>query len=312
MRIFHWAIFFGMIWGAPRMCAFDGPTRILLLGDSTVITSYLPEDQSYKHALECELKVAAPSSAFEVFNAADNGEFIARYLLSGHYERMRTSQPGADLIVVRFGVNDEKRVGPAEFGVQLEKLLDLLSEDFPGARIILETGIYMDPEHYSSDRNKTLIPYWNKTREIAAKRNLPLSDVYAAMERETAAGNWDLRIRKPGKDTEPVFDGRQDAGRENDRSWFSNVHPNAEGNRVAARELAKCLITSFPERLPSGNARNDRPTKTSADYENLLSFPMERLKEVQKPSWRKAAPPADDLQKAISPATKIPANASRK
>jgi acyl-CoA thioesterase-1 len=278
-------------------------TRILLLGDSTLITTYLPEDDMFSRALERELKTLGLEA--EIFNAADNGEFIARYLLSGAYERMRARQHGADIIVVRFGVNDEKRVPAWEFGRHLEILLDLLDEDFPGARIILETGIYMDPEHYFRDRNQTLIPYWQKTREIAAGRGHMLCDVYAAMERETAKGNWDLRIRRNMPDGSRALDASQDTGREHDKVWFTDVHPNAKGTRLAAGELARCLAEAFPNGFPSGQARRQRNAKSAQEYSDLLAFAPERLLAPANPAWRPGGQTAtDDLQNALNPTDK--------
>lgn len=259
-------------------------TRLLLLGDSTVITSYLPEEEQFHRALGRELGVL--NRDVEICNAADNGEFIARYLFSGAYERMLAIQPGADIVVVRFGVNDEKRMDATEFGGQLDNFLGLLNEDFPGATLILETGIYIDPKHYTSDRNTTLVPYWQKTRDIAARRGLPLSDVYAAMEDATRSGNWDLRIRGNVAGSHRVLDASQDTGRDNDMAWFTDIHPNAAGTRVAAWTLAQCLSGAFPDGLPTGQRRKERLPKIMQDYSAYLAFPPERLPARCAPPWR--------------------------
>lgn len=279
------------------------PTRILLLGDSTVITSYLADEARPQSLLKNSLlNVDTPG---EVINAADNGEFIARYLLSGAYEHMRASTPGADIIVIRFGANDEKRVSPEEFSEQLKILISLLQEDFPGSCIILETGVYMDPKHYSFDRNKTLLPYWEKTREIAEAHHLPCSDVYAAMERATLAGNWDLRIRKTGKNESRVIDASLDDTKATNLAWFSDIHPNTEGVRVSAEELTSCIARTFPDKLPSGNRARERSAKSAEEYTKLLNFTPDRLAEIKNPPWRRGLKneslPADALQQSIRP-----------
>lgn len=277
--------------------------RILLLGDSTVITSYLPEEQRAHRVLEQELKASLPSAACEISNQADNGEFIARYLLSGAYERMRASVTGADIIVVRFGANDEKRVSPDEYGRQLGTFVDLLQTDFPGACVILETGVFMDPAHYSFDRNKTLQPYWQKARDIAKSRGLICCDTYAAMERATRDGQWDQRIRKTPKGDKQVLDASQDAGKEGNRAWFSDIHPNAEGTRVAARELAGCIAAYLHQGTPEPARKNDRPSRSSEDYVSLLNFKPEQLAEIRNPPWRKSLkkdnPAEDNFQQPL-------------
>lgn len=263
-------------------------TRVVLFGGSDVITSYLPEHERYHNVLEGQLQASFPKERFEVINAGDNGEFIARYLISGAYEKMRSQVPGADIVVVRFGGNDEKRVNQNEFRNHLEIFLDLLKTDFPDAIQVLETSIYMDPKHYHFDRNQTLIGYWQQTRDVAKERTLECNDVYAMMEKETLRGNWDLRIRNAPKGQKRVLDASQDTGKENDLKWFSDIHPNAKGVRLAADSLIKTLVRAIPNEWPNGGRKTQRDEPASAYYVSLLSFGPERLKALTPPPWRAA------------------------
>src|SRR5690606_37843598 len=133
-----------------------------------------------------------------------------------------------------------------EYHQQMLKFIELLKTDFPGIAIVLETGIYVDyPRHYTSDRNKSLDPYWEVSRKIAAESGYPLVDYYAVTKQEAAEGNWDIRIRtQAGKQI--ILDASQDAGKENDPKWFTDIHPNPVGVQIAAREEVRVLRTLFP------------------------------------------------------------------
>ncbi|HWL51036.1 MAG TPA: SGNH/GDSL hydrolase family protein [Chthoniobacteraceae bacterium] len=286
-------------------------TRVILFGGSDVITSYLPEDERYHHVAQRLLQASCPGGRFEVLNAGDNGEFIARYLISGAYEKMRSQVSGADIVVVRFGGNDEKRVDQQEFRKHLELFLDLLKADFPDAIQVLETSIYMDPNHYHFDRNQTLTGYWQQTRDVAKERALECNDVYAMMERETLKGNWDLRIRSAPKGQERVLDDRQDAGKENDLRWFSDIHPNAKGVRLAADSLIETLGRAVSRKWPKGGGKASREPRSSSYYISLLSFGPERLKALTPPPWRPTRnaireEALDRLQKPVNPLNREP------
>lgn len=256
--------------------------HVALFGGSSVATTYLPEESKHHAVLEKELAKAYPGQAIKVSNFADNGEFIARYLLRGTYEKHRESVPGIDVAIIRFGANDIKRMDGAEYRGQLEKFIELLKKDFPRIQIILETGMYVDyPAHYSSDRNKKLNPAWQVSRDIAAKDGYPLVDYYETVKVETAAGNWDVRVRTKRKDKPAgerfILDASQDAGKENDPKWFTDIHPNPKGVQMAVREEVKTLKAHFPEKLPSGEKALKREAKSPADYSEYLNFPPGRL-----------------------------------
>lgn len=268
--------------------------RIALFGGSSVLTRYLPEEHRHDTVLMRELAVAYPDQRIEVVNLADNGEYIARYFLRGAYERHRRAQSGIDVAIIRFGTNDQKYMAPQEYRSHLERLIEILQSDFPGVQIVLETGIYLDyPRRYSFDRNAILNPFWQVTRELAEQDGYALTDYYEAVRQETKAGNWDVRVRKHSGGNAPfILDSSQDAGKENDPVWFSDVHPNPEGVLLAVREEVKTLKALFPERLPVGQKAHTRGSRPASWYADYLGFSPERMNR------RRTSAPKDQLQEA--------------
>src|SRR4051812_40636883 len=101
--------------------------RVGLFGGSSVRTSYLPAEVSQTGVLQKELEKAYPAQGVEVTNYADNGEFIARYLVTGTYERHRKEgMQGIDVAIIRFGANDQKRFSAKVYLEQLRRLVELL------------------------------------------------------------------------------------------------------------------------------------------------------------------------------------------
>lgn len=244
-----------------------------LFGGSSVYTSYLPEPAKHHVVLSQQLKSLYPSQSLEVYNLADNGEFIARYLLRETYERHRDLVPGLDVAIIRFGTNDQKRMEVSEYRRHFVRFLDLLMEDFPGVAVFLETGIYLDfPKHYDFNRNAVLNPYWDIAREIASQRGWPLIDYYQRIQTEAEQGNWDVRVRKG-----LIPDASQDQGKENDPSWFTDIHPNPNGVRLAVDEEVSIIRSSFPEALPSGQKKAERQPRRGEEYSEYLGFPFARL-----------------------------------
>lgn len=274
-------------------------SRVILLGGSSVKTSYLPKGTKHEDALKELLQEAYPEQKVEVYNWADNGESIARYFLRETYENDYAGAVGADIAVIRFGTNDQKIMSLEEYHHQLTQLVSVLERDFPGIQVFLETGIYVDfPAHYRHDRNITLVPFWDVSRRIAEERNLPLVDYFTISKNETLKGNWDLRVRaRPAGQKEFVLDGSQDAGKENDPAWFTDIHPNPVGTRLAAAAETESIKAKFPDALPAGNKKSDRPAVSIEAYEELLNFTRDRLPN-KKPA-PKASPNPDDLQAPV-------------
>lgn len=257
----------------------EGVSQVVLLGGSSVFTSYLPDDLKHDAVLQRALDQRYGAGRAEVHNWADNGEFIARFLITGKYEAFRAKAAGVDVFIVRFGTNDAKRTTPVEFGEHLRKLLDLLRQDFPDARFVLEDGLYLDyPSHYTRDRNKEQQPYWAQTRLVAHERNLPFSSLFDLSEKTTKAGLWDLRIRSQ-RNKVITFDDSKDAEHAGDIEWFTDIHPNPAGVKVAVDAEMVALETVFPESLPAGGRKIERPEKGADAYATLLNFEATRLKK---------------------------------
>jgi lysophospholipase L1-like esterase len=251
--------------------------RVVLMGGSSVFTGYLPQEFKHTHILQEALDRHYGAGRAEVLNWADNGLFIARYLLSGQYDRLRHPVDGVDLFIIRFGTNDAKRLSPKEFGGHLRKLLDLLGEDYPDARFILEDGIYVDfPNHYRFDRNQSLAPYWEQTHTVAAERGLAVSRFFEASEKATKAGQWDLRIRRH-RDGSITLDDSKDAEHVGDVDWFTDIHPNPLGVRVAVDAEMAAVKELFPDALPTGGRKSAPLPRTPEFYSAFLGFAPEDL-----------------------------------
>ncbi len=268
---------------------------VALFGASSMRTSYLPKGQQHHDLLKAALSKAAPEYTFEVLNWADDGEFIPRYLIKGRYDRHLKRGIRPDVAIIRFGVNDQKYCDPREFAGQLETFIDLLIEDFPGIAILLETGMYVDfPAHYHYDRESVLSAYWKAARAVAEKRGFPVVDFHAVSKKETLAGNWDLRIRLTDRKTEPyVFDNRLDAERGHNTVWFSDIHPNPEGARLAVETEVPVLLSWLKERKAATASRTFGQPR---DYTALLDFPPERFTRKHRGNT-----PTDYLQDPVDP-----------
>lgn len=253
------------------------PSRIVLLGDSTYITSYLPGNVSHTAQLQEALDRRYGAGRAEVVNWADNGEYIARFLLTGKYDRLRAKAGGVDVFLMRYGVNDAKRLTPEEFGEHVKRFIEILQKDYPDAKFVLEDGIYVDsPAHYQGERNRKEAPYWEQTRRIAGERGFPLSAFFERSKAETLAGNWDLRIRRQ-IDGVVVMDASKDGEHAGDAFWFTDIHPNAEGVRVAVAAEMAVIEEQFPEKLPTGGRKAATVERTKEEYASLLNFSPDRL-----------------------------------
>jgi lysophospholipase L1-like esterase len=239
--------------------------RILLLGDS--LFDCHEGENRIEHRMQEKLTALRRGVKWEVVNLARGGMWIgpadatdvrgvAEPLFatetSGWYFEARKRCPKADVVVVEFSGNDGKVYSPEVFGQKLSALCDRVAKDYPGAKIVLATGMYLDPKHsagYYQDvsrvegfrmgesRNKYLHPYFEQTRRIAKQRGYALADLCARIKAETEAGNWDLRIR-----ADESLDASKDAERPNDMHWFDNIHPNYHGLDVMADAVAKTIL----------------------------------------------------------------------
>ncbi len=222
----------------------------MLLGDCTVATTYLPYHARSEAVLARLLQGQYPDDQLAIINEGLDSETAAAFLR--RYDRTFARHPQPDYLLIRYGVNDRREYGVASFALQLAELVQRLQSDFPAARIVLETGIFVDyPDHYEFDRNTVLAPIYAVVRALAAAEALPLVDIYARMQRETAAGNWDLRVRGYGVVDEdiPVLGAGQDHLHAGDVRWFTNIHPNPAGVAAIAAEQAAVFAQHWPTTL---------------------------------------------------------------
>lgn len=224
--------------------------HVLMIGDCTLATSYMPLPYKNECVLEAKLRALYPGDACVVTNEGLDGETVAQFLK--RYERTLKRNARPDYVLIRYGVNDRKAYGVDGFRARMNELVDRLQSDLPGVRILLETGMYVDyPAHYEFDRNPILQPIYNVVRELGRQRGLPLVDVYERMRRETEQGNWDLRVRGYGVVDEeiPVLGPGQDHLHVGDVRWWTNIHPNPRGIAVIADEEARVMQQHWPATL---------------------------------------------------------------
>ncbi|MFH1760307.1 MAG: GDSL-type esterase/lipase family protein [bacterium] len=248
---------------------FTREIKILLLGDSTVETIYLPSQSKLEILLKQKLLELYPDNTYTVINVALSGEGVGPFWkldtrpgktpyrglmtnqdlppviagtmqkYNGRFHSLMMKYTEFDYITVRYGHNDPKYIihNPPEayFKQTLLDLVDSIRTYVPNTTIILETGIYNDPAHSIYGSNTS---YFDKTREAALEKKTLMADVYEEMVKETEKGNWDLRMRAgnilgtPQLDLQHMSDGKE---------WYSNVHPNDKGNIVYARLEAEII-----------------------------------------------------------------------
>jgi len=215
--------------------------RIVLLGASNIITSYLPIQYRLDTLLAEKLKKAYPNLDIEVENSGVGGETVKRLIESRRYERDLLTLDRIDVVFVSYGGNDSNRYDVETFETYHRELITRLRSDFPGIRIVLHPGTWVDyPEHYSRDMNEQLRPYYDVLRKLASEAD-GLVDIPEILKREVAAGNWDLHYRSNpvGK---LILDSRLDKEHENDPTWFSNIHHNPNANRIIAQAEFDCIM----------------------------------------------------------------------
>jgi lysophospholipase L1-like esterase len=224
--------------------------RLLMIGDCTLATSYLPPRYKNEQLLAERLRELYPNDRCELVNEGLDGESVGKFLK--RYDRTLRRYAPPDYVLIRYGVNDRREYGVDGFRAALTELCERLRADLPRARVLLETGVYVDyPDHYEFDRNTVLQPIYQTIRELGQRYELPVVDVYERMKRETEQGNWDLRVRGYGVVDEdiPVLGAGQDHLHEGDVRWWTNIHPNPSGIAVIADEEAQVLKRHWPDTL---------------------------------------------------------------
>lgn len=224
--------------------------HLLMVGDCTLATSYLPLRLKNERILATRLAELYPDDGCVVTNEGLDGETVAQFLK--RYDRTIKRNAPPDYVLIRYGVNDRRAYGVDGFRERMVELIERLRADFPHARILLETGMYVDyPAHYEFDRNPILQPIYEVIRELGQRYGYPVIDLFERMRSETAQGNWDLRVRGYGvvDDEIPVLGAGQDHLHTGDVRWWTNIHPNPIGIQVIADEEVRVLQQNWPVTL---------------------------------------------------------------
>jgi hypothetical protein len=248
---------------------------MVMLGDCTLATSYLPLHLKNEARLKEALEHRYPQETFAIVNEGLDGESVAGFLK--RYHRTFARHPDPDYVFIRYGVQDRRKYGLDGFRARLHEICDRLLRDFPGVRIVLETGIFVDyPAHYEFDRNTVLQPLYAIIREAGARYGVPVIDIYERMKRETEQGNWDLRVRGYGVVDEeiPVLGAGQDHLHGHDVRWFTNIHPNPTGVAVIADEEARVLAERWPVTLRRQKPVSDLEESRRASLTNRGHAPI--------------------------------------
>jgi lysophospholipase L1-like esterase/nicotinamidase-related amidase len=241
--------------------------RILLLGDSTTEASIpkklAPDEPQLEDMLRIRLALETDLPPTDVVNLGLSGEFIRRLLDSGRYDRDVAKQPAADVIFIRYGLNDRaKREAFTEnFPKDFQELLARLRRDHPQALLVPTTVIpYGDPAN--NQAINILV------RQVAEAERLPLFDIYPDYLAQLEKGPNMLNYRRyplakiPKElhalvtpwirpESEPkvvVPDHRLDAWLGHLPGWFGDRHPNLAGYHVIAEATARWLIPVLRER----------------------------------------------------------------
>jgi len=192
-----------------------------------------------------------------------SGEFIRRLIDSGRYDKEVASQPDADYIFIRYGINDHaKRENFAtNFPADFKELIARLRKDHPTAVLIPTSVIPFSSEAASSPINDLI-------RQIATEENLPHFDLYPGYAEALKSGPNMLNYRRYALSKIPaelqplatpylqngaeptivVLDNRLDALFGHLPGWYGDRHPNQAGYQVIAKETATFLAPLIRKR----------------------------------------------------------------
>lgn len=251
--------------------------KILLFGDSTVIQSYLAAAQKTSYIISQNLKTARPDVTWIVVNAGKDGEcigpgaipprsnFIEADSALSRYTQWINAHKDANMVLIRYGINDSRCYYPEDFALKLRVLISKLKTDVPAAKIVLETSMNVDYPLHSlpacmpdslmfspgfntchNSFNAYYKPFYDSIRAIAATDGHPLIDVWKRLDSLTQKGDWDFRIR-----ADMTLDSSKDYLHVGDVSWFDNIHPNLHGAQVIADVETEGILNVY-NTLPSG------------------------------------------------------------
>jgi lysophospholipase L1-like esterase/nicotinamidase-related amidase len=177
--------------------ATAGPKRlrILLIGDSTTEASIpkrtVPDEPQFEDMLRIILAAEPDLPRTDVINLGLSGEYIRRLIDSGRYDKQVATQPDADYIFIRYGINDQaKREGfEANFANDYKELLNRLRKDHPAAMLVPMTIIPYGDEAKNAQVNAII-------KQVTAGEKLTLFDIFPRYAEELKKGPNMLNYRR--------------------------------------------------------------------------------------------------------------------
>jgi lysophospholipase L1-like esterase len=205
----------------------DAEAVVVLFGDSTDMTNYLPTEFRLGRRLELLLRDRFPESRIDVHCLAEGGETLQRLLESGRLDRELRCLPRCDLAMIRYGLNDASRgIDPAAFARQLQTASDMIHGRFPKAQVVLSTTIPSSAAAY--DR---------QTVAMAATLGVPLIRLDEFIRKRSAAGDSDWHHQAGSR-----VGRRRDANpAANPDGLGGDKHPNAYGAQMIAEHYFEHL-----------------------------------------------------------------------
>ena len=205
----------------------DDDCVVAMLGDSTDMVCYIEDSLKLHRHLEMLLTDRFPDSSISVRNLAESGDYLERLLASGRLERELDTLRRCDIMIIRYGLNDQgHQVPPEDFRKQLRETCDKVLKKFPDARIVLSTTI----PPFAPEMSET-------SREVAAERAYPLVDVEKFLAEHAALGNSNWHT---GPMTQVGFPSEENP-RDNPTGLKANKHPNIYGSRLIAEQVYRVI-----------------------------------------------------------------------
>ena len=195
-----------------RMLRADRPVRVVCFGDSvTGVYYHTGSRRAYTAMLGLALEAAVPGTRVQAINAGISGHTTADGL-SRFDKDVLAHKP--DIVTVMFGLNDMTRVSLADYRKNLVTIVGRCRKI--GAEVVLATpNNVIDTPRRPTDR---LVEYCDVVRAVGRELKVPVCDCYRGY----------------------------DAMRHHDRRGWrllmsDQIHPNMDGHRRIARQLARTV-----------------------------------------------------------------------
>jgi hypothetical protein len=237
----------------PILFLGDSNTRLWWLIPNTTLATVIPNpirDLRFTTLVSESLKVTT-------INRGSDGKFTRDFLTAGSQYGSWIND-AAEIGIICFGHNHVSNPSQAQkdsFETETRSLIALVKNK--GMKPVLMTQVSSDyPGHGSINPALRESVYAALYQKIAADLNLTVIDFFAYTQQkitEFTSGDvasisvnnsnyqkWDLHIRNSGYPENPMYlDNRNDAGK--DMNWFSNLHLNPYGSKLASEIIIKTL-----------------------------------------------------------------------